>query len=66
MGFWDLVAKGAKVVGEKTKNFAEDFQKYKAEYETCDDEELKNLYSSTSGARKLAIMSILKDRGLIQ
>ena len=29
-------------------------------------EELKNLYSSTSGARKLAIMSILKERGLIQ
>ena len=66
MGFWDLVAKGAKVVGEKMNDFSEDFQKYKAEYETYDNEELKNLCSSTSGARKLAIISILKDRGLIQ
>ena len=65
MWFWDLVVKGAKVVGEKTQNFAEDFQNYKVEYEAYDDEKLKKLYCSTSGARKLAIMSILKERGLM-
>ena len=65
MSLFDLVVKGAKVVGEKMQNFTEDFQKYKEEYKTCDNEELKKLCSSTSGAKKLAIMSILKDRGLI-
>lgn len=65
MGFWDLVKKGAKAAGEKIKDFNDDFQKYKMKYETYDTERLKSLYCSSYGAKKMAIASILKERGIM-
>ena len=62
MGFWDLVKSGAKFVGEKYNDFSDELQKYKAEYSRYDDESLRRLFNSTSGIRKIAIASILKER----
>lgn len=50
---------------EKIKDFNDDFQKYKMKYETYDTERLKSLYCSSYGAKKMAIASILKERGII-
>ncbi len=65
MGFWDLVKKGAKVVKEQITDFNEDVKKYKAMYENYDTERLKYMYRCSNMAKKMAIASILKDRGEI-
>ena len=65
MGFWDLVKSGAKFVKEKATNFNEDVKKYKAMYENYDTERLKSMYRYSNMAKKMAIASILKDRGII-
>lgn len=65
MGFWDLVKKGAKVIKEQATNFNEDVKKYKKMYEDYNTERLKSMYSSSNMAKKMAIASILKDRGII-
>lgn len=61
MGLWDLIKEGAEFVGEKYKDFSGDINKYKAQYSNYDDENLKRLFNSTSGARKITIGSILKE-----
>ena len=67
MGLWDLIKEGAKAAGEKIKDVNDDFKKYKMEYETYDTERLKYMYSRSSKmAEKMAIASILKERGIIQ
>lgn len=62
MGFWDLIKEGAEFVGEKYKDFSGEVNKYKVQYSNYDDEKLKRLFNSTSGIRKIAITSILKER----
>lgn len=63
----DFLKKGAKAAGEKIKDVNDDFKKYKMEYETYDTERLKYMYSRSSKmAEKMAIASILKERGIIQ
>ena len=67
MGLWDLIKEGAKAAGEKIKDVNNDFKEYKMEYETYDTETLKSMYRRSSKmAEKMAIASILKERGIIQ
>lgn len=67
MGLWDLIKKGAKAAGEKIKDVNDDFKEYKMKYETYDTETLKSMYHRSSKmAEKMAIASILKERGIIQ
>ena len=66
MGLWDLIKEGAEFVGDKYKNFNGEVNKYKAQYANYDDESLKRLFNSTSGTRKIAIASILKERGIVR
>ncbi|WP_020004187.1 hypothetical protein [Brachyspira innocens] len=63
MGFFDMVKSGAKFVGKQVKNFNDDFNKYKMEYSSYDDERLKREFARASGAKKMAIASLLKERG---
>ena len=66
MGLWDLIKEGAEFVGDKYKDFSGEVNKFKAYYSKYDDESLKRLFNSTSGARKIAIASILKERGIVK
>lgn len=66
MGLWDLIKEGAEFVGDKYKDFSGEVNKFKAQYSNYDDETLKRLFNSTSGARKIAIASILKERGIVR
>ena len=58
MGLWDLIKEGAEFVGDKYKDFNGEVNKFKAQYSNYDDE--------TFGARKIAIASILKERGIVR
>lgn len=66
MGLWDLIKKGAKAAGKKIKDVNDDFKEYKMKYETYDTERLKYMYSYSNEAKRMAIESILKERGIIQ
>lgn len=66
MGLWDLIKEGAEFIGDKYKDFNGEVNKFKAQYSNYDDEHLKRLFNSTSGARKIAIASILKERGIVR
>ena len=66
MGLWDLIKEGAEFVGDKYKDFNGEVNKFKVQYSNYDDEHLKRLFNSTSGARKSAIASILKERGIVR
>ena len=65
MGLWDLIKKGAKAAGEKIKDVNDDFKEYKMKYENYDTEKLKYMYSYSNEAKRMAIESILKERGII-
>lgn len=63
MGFFDMLKSGAEFVGKQAKNFNEDVAKYKMQYSSYDDERLKKEFARASGTKKIAIASLLKERG---
>ena len=78
MGFWDNVGKVAKGVGrvalyagEKAcgaaKDYMEEINNVREEIVDHDmsDDEVMRMYRNSSGARKMAAMQELKDRGIL-
>lgn len=67
MGFWGTLGNGVlsvgKAVGNKLMEENDRIQDYRARYDRYDDDSLKREFRSASGARKIAIRMVLRDRG---
>ena len=65
MDFWETAKKVGKVVKSELEEQKESIQNWKARYERLDDEELKKRFLKSSGNQRIALMLLLKERGLI-
>lgn len=67
MGWKDALKKAGTFVlnsiREKNEAMREELQRYREIYDRYDDDSLLRKYRSTSGMRKIAIGSLLKERG---
>ena len=63
IGFLDLLGAIFQYGIEKSQENKEQVEKYKAQYERYDDEQLKKKFLSSSGACKMACGLLLKERG---
>ncbi len=63
MGFWDVAKDVAKDMGNDIKNLPNDIKELKSKYSSCSERELRDKFRSARGKEKIAIASIMKDKG---
>lgn len=63
MSFWDAVKDVAKATGSYAKSQLNEVQEYKERYESLDDDALYRRFKNSSGAKKMACLQLLKERG---
>lgn len=63
MAFWDVMKGAAQSAGSYAKSQVEDLQSYKDEYCMLSDKKLYRKMQNSSGAKKLACLQLLKERG---
>lgn len=63
MGFGDFLKQAAASAGSYAKGQLDSVQEYRERYEGYSDERLKKMFKESSGAKRMAIYQIMKDRG---
>lgn len=63
MGFLDVCKSVLEYIQEKNEEFQNEYQRYRDIYDDRDDEALKRYYQSSTGVKKAAIASLLRERG---
>lgn len=63
MSFWDVCKSALGYLQESNEKMQNEYQHYRELYDRKDDESLKRLYQSSTGIKKMAIASLLRERG---
>lgn len=63
MGFWDICKTLLNSASEKMQNMNEEYNSYRERYENVEDQQLIRYYRNASGVKKMALASLLRDRG---
>ena len=63
MVFGDICKTLLNSASEKMQNMSEEYNSYRERYENVEDQQLIRYYRNASGVKKMALASLLRDRG---
>lgn len=63
MGFLDIGKAVLGYISESNEKMQKEYQHYREIYDGKDDETLKRCYQSATGTKRMAIASLLRERG---